>query len=173
MPGTEENTTTTTTQEPTTFTPPATQADLDRIITDRLTRERAKFEGFDAYKSKAEQFDALKGTVLKAPDAPDDKLTERLLEFETRVTAAEKIATESSVELTRLQVATDKGITKDDLVLLTATTKEALEAQADRIVRLNAGSGRVPGQGGRDTGPLTGTVASGRELFESRKNPKP
>lgn len=41
-----------------TYMPPATQADLDRIIDGRLARERKKYEGFDDLKSKAEKWDA-------------------------------------------------------------------------------------------------------------------
>lgn len=36
-----------------------TQAELDRIVQDRLARERQKYEGFDDLKAKAEQFDKL------------------------------------------------------------------------------------------------------------------
>lgn len=46
-PGTEET--------PKTFT----QADLDRIVQDRVAREAKKYEGFDDLKTKAEQFDQL------------------------------------------------------------------------------------------------------------------
>src|SRR5688500_18688129 len=36
-----------------------TQADLDRIVQDRIARERAKFEGFDDLKAEASEFDKL------------------------------------------------------------------------------------------------------------------
>lgn len=35
------------------------QADLDKIVQDRLARERAKYEGFDDLKKKADEFDKL------------------------------------------------------------------------------------------------------------------
>lgn len=40
------------------FTPPATQADFDRMIADRISRERAKFADYADLKTKAEAFDA-------------------------------------------------------------------------------------------------------------------
>jgi hypothetical protein len=42
------------------FKPIASQADLDRIVTDRLTRERAKFKDYDDLKAKASELDKLK-----------------------------------------------------------------------------------------------------------------
>ena len=40
-----------------TFTPITTQAELDRIIGNRLYAERAKYEGYDELKEKASKFD--------------------------------------------------------------------------------------------------------------------
>jgi hypothetical protein len=172
MPG-EENTTTTTdgTAGNGAYTPPASQADLDRIITDRLARATAKYEGFEELKAKAEKFDAIK-------DAPvaDAAALAKFAELESRFAAAEQRANASDAEAAkvatenaRLAVAADKGITKDQLPLLTATTREGLEAQADAILKLSSGSGRVPGQGGRDASAAGGNVAAGRELFESSR----
>lgn len=39
------------------FKPPATQADLDRIISDRLARERQRFSDYESLKAKAEKYD--------------------------------------------------------------------------------------------------------------------
>jgi hypothetical protein len=155
------------------YTPPATQEELDRIIGDRLGRERDKFKDYDAIKDKASKYDAAQAGG-GAGSGQNDDVTQRLTSFEERVTAAEKTTTETQneleatrVRLVRSEVAIDKGIAKDDLILLTATTKEDLEKQADRIVKLNAGSGKIPGQGAGG-GSGSGTVAAGRELFDSK-----
>jgi hypothetical protein len=155
------------------YTPPATQEELDRIIGDRLGRERDKFKDYDAIKDKASKYDAAQAAG-GAGSGQNDDVTQRLTSFEERVTAAEKTATDTQneleatrVRLVRSEVAIDKGIAKDDLILLTATTKEDLEKQADRIVKLNAGSGKIPGQGAGG-GSGSGTVAAGRELFDSK-----
>lgn len=42
-----------------TYTAPATQAELDRIIEGRLARERSKYADYDDVKSKAERLEAL------------------------------------------------------------------------------------------------------------------
>lgn len=56
-----------------TFTPPATQADLDRIVEQRLSRERAKYADYDDLKAKAAKLDeadaAAKSELQKALDA--------------------------------------------------------------------------------------------------------
>jgi hypothetical protein len=146
---------------------PQTQEELSRIIQERLARATAPFKDYADLKTKAEQFDALQG---KGSGTADDDVTRRLNEAATRAENAERTANETSVKLLRSEVALDKGITKDDLVLLTATTREDLVAQADRIVKLNAGSGRVPGQGGRDSSSTTGGgVSAGKELFENSR----
>lgn len=157
------------------YTPPATQADLDRIITDRLARAtakvEAKFEGFDDFKAKAEKFDAIKDTPVAdaAALAKFADLESRVTEATTRATTAEQAAAAIATENARLAVATDKGLAKEHLALLTATTREALEVQADAILKLTSGSGRVPGQGGRDANAAGGSVSAGRELFETSR----
>jgi hypothetical protein len=130
----------------------------------RKWEARAKENG-----EKARQLEAKTATTA-AVNQPGGEISARLAEFETRVTEAERTANETGLELTRLQVATDKGIAKDHLPLLTATSREALEVQADAILKLSSGSGRVPGQGGRDATATGGTVSSGREIFESTRN---
>jgi hypothetical protein len=156
---------------------PESQEELDRIIGERLNRERDKFKDYDALKDKATKFDAAQAAGGSG-SGQDDQIAQRLGEFETRVTAAEEKANttqtaldDTNVKLLRAEVALEKGIAKDDLILLTATTKDDLDKQADRIVKLNAGSARIPGQG-NGGGSGAGTVSAGRELFEN-KHKKP
>ena len=42
------------------FTPITTQEQLDKVIGERIAGVKAKYEGFDDYKKKAEDYDALK-----------------------------------------------------------------------------------------------------------------
>lgn len=44
---------------PVKFTPITSQADLDKIIQDRVRREQQKYRDYDSLKAKAEQFDVL------------------------------------------------------------------------------------------------------------------
>ena len=49
-------------QQPT-WAPPASQEELDRIITERLKRETRKYRDYDTLKAKAEQYDTLAASV--------------------------------------------------------------------------------------------------------------
>lgn len=66
-----------------TFTPPANQQDFDRMVGERLARERARFADYDDLKAKAAKFDeadaATKTELQKLQDAVaerDAKLTD-------------------------------------------------------------------------------------------------
>jgi len=103
------------------YTPPATQADLDRIIADRVSRERAKYADYDDVKSKAAEHDKL----VDAQKTEAQKAAERLA-------AAEKRAAELEVKATRAEVAAAKGVPAE---LLSGSTKEELEAAADALIK--------------------------------------
>lgn len=88
------------------------------------------------------------------------------------------LATEQAQRL-RLQVATKHRIGTDDLVLLTGSTEEELEAQAARIAQLTAtgAAATAPPQfapsAGQQAGngapaPPAATVESGRALYQQR-----
>lgn len=70
------------------YTPPATQADLDRIVESRLARDRAKFADYDEVKAKAAKFDEYEA-ANKPPEqkAIDDARTEGATEAETKYLA--------------------------------------------------------------------------------------
>lgn len=87
-----------------TFTPPASQADLDRIIQDRVARERNKFArelaDYDTLKAKATEYDQFKESskteqqkaidAAKAEGANEvtGKFTTRIVNAEIKATAA-------------------------------------------------------------------------------------
>lgn len=101
-PATEE------TAAPETFT----QADVDRIVRERVQRERAKYADYDELKAKA---------------AGVKTVEDRLAEMEKRTAAAEASALRSDV-------AARHGISAEDRdLLLTGTDAETLESQAKRI----------------------------------------
>lgn len=122
--------------EGTTPAPPGdktfTQADLDRIVEDRLGRERKKYEGFDDLKAKAAELDQIKAANATELDKAQDKLTK-----------AEQRAAQAEARLLRFEVAQEKDVPGKLVPLLTATDKEGLEAQADLILE-NAKPGEPP-----------------------------
>lgn len=64
-----------------------TQADVDRIVQDRLTRERSKFADYDNLKTKASEFDKLQSEQMS-----------ELEKAQERAAAAEKAKTEAEIE---------------------------------------------------------------------------
>lgn len=145
-----------------TFAAPASQEDLDRIIGERLARERSKFADYSDLKAKAEQFDALeeqnKTELQKALD---------------RAAAAEALAADASAKALRSEIAAAKNVPVD---LLSGATKEELEAAADKLIAFRGEQtpgpkapyvpAVTPGLGGK---PVK-SVSAGAEMFaESRK----
>ena len=113
-----------------------TQADVDRIIAERLKREDVK-----GLKSKAAEYDKLaeaqKTAEQKAADAQR---------------AAEARAVEAEAKAIRYQVAAEDGISKADADLfLTGTDEDTIRAQAKRLIERDADrkkqGNHVPGEG--------------------------
>ena len=101
-----------------------TQADVDKIVTDRLTRERAKYQDYEDLKSKAAKFDEIeeanKTELQKANERADALQGELdgLKRAETLRTMREGVANETGVPVR----------------LLTGETKEACQEQAAAIL---------------------------------------
>jgi hypothetical protein len=125
------------------FTPPATQADLDRIISERLGRERAKFADYDDVKAKAAEFDKIaEGQKTEAQKAAE------------RADKAEREAAEHKGALLRLRVATSKGLPPDLSDRLRGDSEDELNADADRLLALVGGQQQQPfDHGPRQTAP--------------------
>lgn len=104
------------------WTPPASQEDLDRIISERLTRDRAKYADYSDLKSKAAQFDQL--TESQKTEA--QKQADALKATETRASAAE-------AELAKAKAALKYKLEDDDLELLGTGTPEEIDARAKRL----------------------------------------
>lgn len=68
--------------------PPASQADLDRIISDRLARERAKFADYDALSEKAKYWDEIEAASKSEYEKAQEEATRWQAEAETWRTAA-------------------------------------------------------------------------------------
>jgi hypothetical protein len=109
-----------------------TQADLDRIVEDRLGRERKKYEGFEELKARAARADELEAQNQSEIEKAQGKLTK-----------AEQRAAEAEAKLLRYEVAQEKDVPAKLVPLLTATDKEGLEAQANLILE-NAKPGEQP-----------------------------
>lgn len=107
------------------FKPITSQEDLNRVITERINRERSKFADYKDLKAKADKFDELeaanKSEVEKAKEA---------------TTAAEQRAAKAEADALRLRVAAKHGISDEDADLfLTGTDEETLTKQAERLMQ--------------------------------------
>lgn len=137
-------TTTETPAETAGYTPPATQEDLNKIIDERLKRERGKFADYNDLKSKAAQFDQFaesqKSETQKAID---------------RAETAERALTEAQTNSLRLSVIAKHQIPEEYHEFIVGADEEELEAKALKFEALIAAqpepSGRqtliIPGEG--------------------------
>jgi hypothetical protein len=85
-----------------TWKPPATQADLDRIVQDRLARERAKFADYDDLASKAALWDEIEQASLTEFEKQSDALSaaeQRYQAAQQRIVTAELRAAGVPAEL--------------------------------------------------------------------------
>ena len=116
----QENGTVTETQEERTFT----QAELDEIIQSRVGKEKAKYADYEDLKAKAQKFDEIE----EANKSEVQKATERADKLQAQIDAMVK---SNELRDIRSIVSKETGVPED---LLTGTTKEECEAQANAIL---------------------------------------
>lgn len=154
------------------------QADVDRIVGERLARERGKFGDYDALKAKADELDK-----LKEASASD---TEKAVNQARKDTEA-AIRGQLEPEMNKIQAAIKHGL-PDDLgaKLLSAakrlvgTTAEELEADAAEFFATSplVTNGAANGGGGFDQGTRSKsgsdkpTLSSGADLYNQRHSRK-
>jgi len=109
------------------YTPPATQQDLNRIITERVNRAKATFGDYEDLKGKAAKFDALEASNL----TENEKTANRLSAADAEVAKVPaKVA-----EALRAHLVTLHSIEADDAELfLTANDPALLLKQVERLV---------------------------------------
>lgn len=102
-----------------------TQAEMNAIISDRLTRERSKYADYDDLKAKAAQFDAAQEagkTELQKANEKAAKLQEQL----------DTLTKANTLRELRSKVAAATGVPAE---LLSGDTEEACTAQAQAILK--------------------------------------
>lgn len=139
-PVTDTTTTDTTTDDTTdgadkTFT----QADVDKIVKDRLAQQaKNRFGDYDDLKARAEGAKTVE---------------QKLVELETKHAEAEARALRSDI-------ATKHGISAEDRDLfLTGSDQESLEAQAKRLAERNADQKKNGNRAPREGRPATTTIS--------------
>lgn len=143
------------------FRPITSQEDLNKVLNERLTRERAKFADYKDVKAKASRLDEIeeanKSELQKAAD---------------RATAAERERDEARIEGLRFKVAAKHGISEEDADLfLTGVDEETLTKQAQRLAGREADrkklGNHVPREGTNPTSPVDQDREFVRGLFGS------
>ena len=131
-----------------------TQADLDRIVQEGVNRERAKYEGFEELKAKAQKFDEQE----EANKTELQKAQERATELEEKLKKREH---EDSIREMKKKVAEEMKIPAD---LLTGETEEACMEQAKAIMSFATSQGYPSVKDGGESNPSTKKTA--RDSFK-------
>jgi hypothetical protein len=120
------------------FTPITSQDDLNRIIAERVQRERGKYADYKDLKAKAARLDEIE----EANKTEAQKAAERLAK-------AEQTARDAEARALRREIALEHQLGKDDAALLDALTDE--DKMRALAARLAAGTGKksnyVPREG--------------------------
>jgi len=130
------------------FRPIESQGELDRIVADRLARERRKYADYDELRARAARLDELEAagrTELERAVARAEAAEARAAELERREQA----------EAWRREVSAATGV---DARLLTGSTREEMEAFAATYLEINPprppeAAGVVPSEGGAQAAP--------------------
>ena len=100
-----------------------TQAEVDRIVADRLKRERDKFADYDALKAKADRLDE----IDEKSKSELQKATEKATALEAELNGMKKAA---QIRAIREKVASETGVPAS---FLTGETEEDCTAQAKAL----------------------------------------
>lgn len=109
------------------FKPITSQEDLDKLIGSRVARERAKYEGFDELKAKAEQFDKLQDTSKSETDRLQDQLNQIQAERD-----------QEKLQNARLTAIASEGIPAEFHEFVTGTDAESFASSAKKLKDLLA-----------------------------------
>jgi hypothetical protein len=127
------------------FQPITSQDDLNKVIGERVARERAKFADYGDLKSKAAQFDQLQ--EQSKTDA--EKTADRIATLEAQIAA-------SNLNATRSKVQARYGLDDEQAELfLTAADEDGLVKQAEKLASLTTSA-----PGNKNRAPLAGRTPS-------------
>lgn len=147
-----------------TYTPPSSQADLDRIVEQRLARERQKYADYDDLREKASKFDELdaatKTELQKAQDAiaeRDAKLADLPKQVQRQVLKfASTAASKGFVDPEDALLAIDSGVDLSDDKAVGVALDELAERKPHWVAKPKklptrpkpeSGNGDQPGNG--------------------------
>lgn len=124
-----------------------TQDELNKILGERLDRERAKYADFDELKKKAEQFDE----IQEQSKSELQKAQERAQSLQAEL---DSIKEREAVRTVREAVAKETNVPAN---LLTGSTEEECKQQAEAILAFAQPSGYPTVKDGGEVRTTTGT----------------
>ncbi|WRS29616.1 hypothetical protein U6G28_08820 [Actinomycetaceae bacterium MB13-C1-2] len=122
------------TQSEQTWTPPASQEALDKIIGERVNRERSKYADYEDLKKKAAEFDAIE----EAQKTEAQKQADEIAALKAQVAANEA---EKWVAAWKTEVETATGVPAKALA---GSTLEEIQAHAETLKALGVGKAATP-----------------------------
>ncbi|MGB9613895.1 MAG: capsid assembly scaffolding protein Gp46 family protein [Fervidobacterium sp.] len=127
------------TQQTKTFT----QEELDRIINERLERERKKYADYNNLKKAAEELQKIKESQM----TEQEKLQAKLAEYERQLLEKEREAAEARLETTKLRILDEMGLPKSWANRIFGTTEEEIRQDAEDLKRLLGTAIKTVGSG--------------------------
>lgn len=160
-------------------TPSISQAHMNHLLAEQKRELKARYQDYDYLREKAEKFDTLVGTTKS--------IEEQAADLNTRLATTERDKGDLQLVIQRQKLAALAGIHPDLWDMIGGADEDSIKTNIDRLKQHvappapeNNGAekqqqrrGRAPGQGrpgagGGDAGP-NGSIAAGRDLFESRQ----
>lgn len=111
-----------------------TQSDVDRIVAERLSRERGKYADYETLKEKASKFDAAEEANKSELQKAQELAEEYKLKFET-------LSAETNARNIRDKVSTETGV---PAFLLHGNTEDECKAEADAILKFKGDTPKYP-----------------------------
>jgi len=140
-----------------------TQEELEKIIADRLERERRKYKDYDELKKIAEEYKQIK----EAQMTEQEKLEMRLAELERAVLEKELEAQEATIEKTKMKVAMELGLPADSLDFISGSTEEEIREAATKFKNLIGSNAVKVGQPSAPASAQTGSKIWTRSEIEN------
>lgn len=137
-----------------------TQAEVDRVVQERIAREREKFADYEDLKARAEKL----AEIEASQKSETEREREHREQLERDLAEARKALESERTNSLRAQVAAEKNV---PLANLTGTTREELEASADALLAWRGTQEPAPWTPNKapdQSGAKVGSVEYGREL---------
>lgn len=138
-----------------------TQSEVDRLLGERLAREREKYADYDDLKAAASRLKEIED----AGKSEQQKLADQLAAAQRQIAERDAALAEATQASLRATVAADKGVPASSL---TGSTKEELEAAADQLIAWRDAAKSATRRTTAPTGLKSGASSSG----DTSANPK-